>query len=143
MNTNHVLIKIVLLVNVFFMSSFKANRAMNLSENNVSIEQKVDKSPVLGAWKFLMPEADLPYRNGRIFISETNDVYEVVISLKTGTLNGQDVEVENNRINFNINIEGIERTSFVLKVEGDKMVGEFYSNSSSSEVFAKRELPEE
>ncbi|MDF4202256.1 hypothetical protein PXD56_04790 [Maribacter sp. SA7] len=143
MSTNHVLIKIVLFTNVLFINSFIENRTVNSSCDEIKHEQIVDKSPVLGVWKFLMPDADAPYKKGRMFISEKSGKYNVVISLKTGSLNGQDIKVEDNRINFNINIEGIDRTSFVLEVEGDKMIGEFYSENSSSEVLAKRQLPAE
>lgn len=141
MNTNHVLIKIVLFTNVLFINSFIENRAMNSSYDIIEHEQIIDKNPVLGVWEFLMPEADAPYRKGRIFISKPNEVYQVVISLNTGSLNGQDVKIDNNRINFNINKEGVERISFVLEVEGDKMIGDFYSESSSGEVLAKRQVP--
>ncbi|WP_405398902.1 hypothetical protein [Maribacter sp. Asnod2-G09] len=123
------------------MNSFIENGSVNSSFDGIKHEQIIDKSPVLGVWEFLMPDADAPYRKGRIFISKPNNVYQVVISLKTGSLNGQDIRVDDNRINFNINIEGIERTSFVLEVEGDKMIGEFYSESGSSDVLAKRQLP--
>ena len=143
MSTNHVLIKIVLFTNVLFMNSFIENRSINSSYDVLEHEQIIDKNPVLGVWEFLMPEADAPYRKGRIFISKPNDVYQVVISLKTGSLNGQDVKVDNNRINFNINKEGIDRISFVLEVEGDKMIGESYSESGSNEVLAKRQIPVE
>ena len=141
MSTNHVLIKIVLFTNVLFMNSFIENRSIKSSLAIIEQEQIIDKNPVLGVWEFLMPDADAPYKKGRIFISKPNGVYQVVISLKTGSLNGQDITVDDNRINFNINIEGIDRTSFVLEVEGDKMIGEFYSESGSSEVLAKRQLP--
>lgn len=141
MSTNHVLIKIVLFTNVLFMNTFIENSSINSSYDVVEQEQIKDKNPILGVWEFLMPDADAPYRKGRIFISKPNGVYQVVISLKTGSLNGQDVKVDDNRINFNINIEGIERTSFVLEVKDDKMIGEFYSDSSSSEFLAKRQLP--
>ncbi|WP_324023419.1 hypothetical protein QSV08_11395 [Maribacter sp. BPC-D8] len=123
------------------MNSFIENRSINSSLAIIEQEQIIDKNPVLGVWEFLMPDADAPYKKGRIFISKPNGVYQVVISLKTGSLNGQDITVDDNRINFNINIEGIDRTSFVLEVEGDKMIGEFYSESGSSEVLAKRQLP--
>lgn len=143
MSTNHVLIKIVLFTNVLFMNSFIENRSINSSYDVVEHEQIIDENPVLGVWEFLMPEADAPYRKGRIFISKPNDDYQIVISLKTGSLNGQDIKVDNNRINFNINKEGIDRISFVLEVEGDKMIGESYSESGSNEVLAKRQIPVE
>ncbi|WP_300025685.1 hypothetical protein [uncultured Maribacter sp.] len=143
MNTNHVLIKVVLFVNVLCINSFVENRKVNSSYEELKHEQIIDNSPVVGVWNFLMPNADAPYKKGRIFISEKNGIYDVVISLKTGSLNGQDIKVEENRINFNINMEGVERTSFVLEVEGDKMIGECYSENRSSEVLAKRTLPVE
>lgn len=140
MNTNHVLIKVVLITNVLFFHSISENRTIK-SHDLVIQEQTIEDNPVLGVWEFLMPEADEPYRKGRIFITKPADVYTVVISLDTGTLNGQDIKIDNNRINFNINKEGIERISFVLEVEGDKMIGDFYSESGSGEVLAKRQLP--
>lgn len=142
MNTNHVLLKVVLITNAFFYPLISENITIQ-SQDLVVQEHSIDDSSVFGVWEFLMPEADEPYRKGRLFISKPNGVYTVVVSLKTGSLNGQDIEIDNNRINFNINKDGIERVSFVLEVEGDKMIGECYSKSGQSEILAKRQLPQE
>lgn len=110
------------------------NRAM------CSKELVKDKAP-LGAWKYTISEVKSPYKEGVLFLAEDNGNYKVTVKFSNGVLSGQDVLVQGNQVNFNMNISGLERVSFVLMVDGDCIGGVSYSAKGSSKVVGMRQLP--
>lgn len=109
------------------------------ADNN---EQIMYEDSVLGVWNYTMTNVASPYEKGMIFITKNEDSYEVAVKIQNGMLTGQDVVVENDNIHFNVNIAGLERVTFALVVKDDKMMGESYSPTGSSQILGVRQLPE-
>lgn len=108
-----------------------------------SINDKIVKlvNNPIGVWEYTVFGAEAPYDKGVLFVKDVNGVKKVDVQLRYGTLTGQDVEVNDNTIKFNINIEGIERVSVVLLVAEDDISGEAYSNQGTFKIQGKRKLP--
>ncbi|WP_036152509.1 hypothetical protein [Maribacter forsetii] len=140
MKTNHCLLQAFLLILVF--CSFSSVETNELKEPFQQKSEETNcKTSVLGVWKYTMTNVDEPYEKGMFFITKKGDSYDVAVKLGTGVLTGQDIVVQNNSINFNVNFEGLKRVSFVLKVEGDVIMGEGYSAKGTSEILGVRQLP--
>ncbi|MEP2278302.1 hypothetical protein [Maribacter sp.] len=140
MKTNHYFLQAVLLILVFCSFSSVSSYELEKAFKQISEETNSNDS-VLGVWKYTMSNVDVPYEKGMFFITQKGGSYDVAVKLKTGMLTGQDVIVRNNGINFNVNFEGLKRVSFVLTVEGDKIVGESYSAIGVSEIVGVRQQP--
>jgi len=111
------------------------------SDTNVLQERLVSGESVLGIWNYTMINVESSYEKGVLFISKNENTYDVVIKYPEGIYTCQDVIIDNDRVNFNVNIAGLERVSFVLMVEGDLIIGESYSTSGSSQIKGTRQLP--
>ncbi|WP_339652061.1 hypothetical protein [uncultured Maribacter sp.] len=122
--------------------AFSAIKVPNLeSDTNVLQECLVSGESVLGIWNYTMINVESSYEKGVLFISKNENTYDVVIKYPVGIYTCQDVIIDNDRVNFNVNIAGLERVSFVLMVEGDLIIGESYSTSGSSQIKGTRQLP--
>jgi len=104
-------------------------------------EQKLSEDCVLGVWNYTMTNAATPYEKGVIFITKSKDSYEVAVKIQNGMLTGQDVIVNKETVHFNVNIAGLERVSFALLVKDNKMMGESYSPTGTSQISGIRQLP--
>ncbi|WP_157483915.1 hypothetical protein [Maribacter hydrothermalis] len=117
---------------------------INNPDLKISIFQEglLSKEPALGVWNYTMTNVDSVYDHGVLFVTKNENTYDIAVKFSNGILNGQDVVVKNNKVNFNINIAGLERVSFVLMIEGDKIMGESYSEKGSSAILGERQHPE-
>lgn len=88
-----------------------------------------------------MSNVEFIYEKGVLFISKNAYACDIAIKYPEGIYTCQDVVIDNDRINFNVNIAGLERVSFVLMVEGDRIIGESYSSAGSSQILGVRQLP--
>ncbi len=105
------------------------------------ILDSVSNNPI-GVWNYTVSGAGSEYEKGLLFIRKENDAYVVEVQLSAGTLSGQDVEIEDDNVKFNIIIEGTERVSVVLKVVDDTISGNSYSRQGTFKILGKRVLPE-
>lgn len=107
------------------------------------LEIPVANESTLGAWKYMMTNTTIgsPYKEGVLFVTKKNDMYDVAVKFSNGILSGKDVIIKNEQIKFNLNIAGLERVSFVLFVEENRILGESYSVKGSSQITGMRQLP--
>ncbi|SKB25298.1 hypothetical protein SAMN05660866_00177 [Maribacter arcticus] len=135
-----IIVKSIFLIQLLYV--FSAINVQNLeSSTNVLQDQIVSSETILGVWNFTMSNAESAYEKGVLFISKNEVTYDVAIKYPEGIYTCQDVVIDIDRINFNVNIAGLERVSFVLMVEGDRIIGESYSNAGSSQILGIRQLP--
>ncbi len=140
MNVTHIIVKSIFLIQILCV--YSAIDVQNFeSTTSVLQEQIVSSESILGVWNFTMTNVESPYEKGVLFISINENTYDVTIKYSEGIFTCQDVVIDNDRINFNVNIAGLERVSFVLMVEGNRIIGESYSNNSSSQILGTRQLP--
>jgi hypothetical protein len=141
MNIAKIIVKGVFLIPVLYVYS-AINMQIFKNTTNILQEQIVSTDSILGVWNFTMANVESPYEKGVLFISKSESSYDVAIKYPEGIFTGQDIVIENNHINFNVNIAGLERVSFVLMVEGNRIIGESYSNIISNQILGTRQLPE-
>ena len=135
-----IIVKSIFLIQLLYV--FSAINVQNLeSSTNVLQDQIVSSETILGVWNFTMSNAESAYEKGVLFISKNEGTYDIAIKYSEGIYTCQDVVIDIDRINFNVNIAGLERVSFVLMVEGDRIIGESYSNAGSSQILGIRQLP--
>lgn len=138
-------IKYLFYIQVFFVSQavLTNDSVLKSSTEIINNNEFISGDKVLGIWScmFTNERVDSPYKEGIIFIAKHKDTYDVALKFSNGILSGNDVVIKNDLINFNVNIEGIERVSFVLLVEGNNIKGESYSTNGSSQILGKRQLP--
>lgn len=135
-----IIVKSIFLIQLLYV--FSAINVQNLeSSTNVLQDQIVSSETILGVWNFTMSNVESTYEKGVLFISKNAGTYDVAIKYPEGIYTCQDVVIDIDRINFNVNIAGLERVSFVLMVEGDRIMGESYSNAGSSQILGIRQLP--
>ena len=143
MNLTYFLASMVFLAQVVFPSSITLACNGTAASNKLALcNQTFSNETALGVWEYNMTDIQAPYHEGILYITKKNGVYHIAVKVATGVLTGQEVSVNEDRINFNLNISGLERVSFVLLVTGDLLSGEGYSANGTNRITAKRLLPE-
>lgn len=141
MNITHIFVKGIFLTQLLV--SFSLIEMNNLGIKTTTIQEGLLlKEPTLGVWNFTMTNVESVYNQGVLFVTKNENTDEIAVKFSNGILNGQDVVINNNKVNFNINIAGLERVSFVLMIDGDRIMGESYSDKGSSQILGERQLPE-
>ncbi len=102
-------------------------------ENNVSIIN----DDVVGRWLYSVADVAYEYSKGALYITENSGIYQVEIHVNNGTLHGQDVKVEQNKITFNLQVEG-SNVAVTLMAKGDKLSGESSSADGVFKIEGKR-----
>ena len=141
MKTTYFLAYVVFLGHVFLSSIPTSWNSADVLNGFSFYSLPYSNDMVLGVWDYSMTDIPAPYQEGLIFVTKDYGVYDVAVKVSTGVLSGEKVVVRDNRIHFNLNISGLERASFVLLVEGDRLIGEVYSANWSSQISAKRLRP--
>ena len=123
---------------------FAASLLLNLQshqELNPNVSCEIMDLAIEGVWQFEVFGAQSLYQEGLLFIEKENERYTVDLKFDNGILSGYDVQVRDNQLNFNANISGVERISFVLLFEDGKLEGESYSINNTSQVKGIRKVP--
>jgi len=94
----------------------------------------------IGVWLYTAEGLEPEYSTGVFFVREENGKNFVEVQLEHGTLLGQDVEVSDDMIKFNINIKGLERVSIVLLVKGNIITGETSTINGVYKISGTRKL---
>ncbi|PIB29604.1 hypothetical protein BFP77_05475 [Maribacter sp. 4U21] len=131
-------LKITMLVFAVMSVVYTSFASSNSSGNVLSTTKK--ENP-FGVWLYTAEGTSPEYRTGMFFIREENGEHIVEVQLDTGTLSGQDVQVSNDMIKFNMNIEGLERISVVLMVSGNTIEGETSSARGIYKISGTRKIP--
>lgn len=116
-------------------TALASDKTLNSSWNTIKTENP------FGVWLYNAEGTSPEYRKGVFFIREENGKHIVDIQLETGSLSGQDVQVNKNMIKFNMNIEGLERISVVLMIKGNIIEGETSSTRGTYKIRGTRKMP--
>lgn len=142
MSMTHYFIQGFFLTQLLFTSTQVALKIPK-GENKAFLHKELSVTDVaLGVWEYSMSNVKSPFTDGLLFITKEEGIFKVAVKFSNGVLSGEDVSVVRDRINFTMNISGLERVSFVLFVEGDRISGESYSANGSSTINGARKLPE-
>tara|TARA_R110002049_G_scaffold17731_2_gene68598 strand:+ start:168792 stop:169271 length:480 start_codon:yes stop_codon:yes gene_type:complete len=102
-------------------------------ENNVP----VNKNDVVGRWLYTIADVAYEYSRGALYISEENGVYIVEVHVNNDTIHGQNIKVAQNKITFDLQIEG-SKVGVTLRAVGDKLSGESSSSEGVFKIEGKR-----
>ncbi len=116
-------------------TALASDKTLNSSWNTIKTENP------FGVWIYNAEGTSPEYKTGVFFIREENGKHIVEVQLETGTLTGQDVQVNKNMIKFNMNIEGLERISVVLMIKGNIIEGETSSTRGTYKIRGTRKMP--
>ena len=101
-----------------------------MAENKeVSIESPIkviDANSLVGIWDYTAENTLPEYSKGVIIISLVNKIYSVKIKLENVAVTGQNIKVDENKITFDIYVEG-NSIPVKLVAVGKKLTGESYS----------------
>lgn len=144
MNITHIVIKSILIFQLFSYFPMTMNNRSEITEPiNIEKEKVTNADIALGVWrcKFINENINPVYKDGMLFVTKQKGKYDVVVKFSNGLLSGQDVFVSDDQIKFHVNIDGLERLSFVLQINGNQIIGESYSVKGASRVLGKRQVP--
>lgn len=141
MNAIHFLVKSFFLVQLILATVSTQSNDLKINPEDVLCQAIPEEDVALGVWEYTMTKVKSPYTDGVLCITKQQGTYNVAIIFSNGTLTGQDVNIAHHDIKFNMNVSGLERVSFVLLVDGDRIIGESYSKNGSSHVIGSRKYP--
>lgn len=95
------------------------------------------ENDLIGYWNYTVANAPYEYSKGVLIISESENKFSVTVNLNNGTLNGEEVTVEGNQINFKVYVEGTV-ASVTLTVTGDTISGSSISQDGTLAIEGKR-----
>ena len=124
----------------FFVVAFLWNVGTTQKTITDVSKEIMDKS-MEGVWQFEVSGVQSMYQKGLLFIDKENDDYKVSLKFDHGILSAYDVEVHDGQLQFNTNISGLERISFVLLFEENELTGEGYSKTNTSQIKGSRKVP--
>ncbi len=129
---------------VFVFSLFLFNGSAKNTEQLASSAYQNAQSPaitgendLIGYWNYTVANAPYEYSKGVLIISESENKFSVTVNLNNGTLNGEEVTVEGNQINFKVYVEGTV-ASVTLTVTGDTISGSSISQDGTLAIEGKR-----
>ncbi|WP_405380938.1 hypothetical protein [Maribacter sp. LLG6340-A2] len=141
---SHTVIKFIFLLQVWTVAPQVVNDSLGLEKKD-SIDHNELYSPdtALGVWRFSFGSESINevYKDGVLFVTKQNGKYDIAMKFKNGILTGQDVVISEDSIKFNVNIDGLERVSFVLLLDGNRIMGQSYSAKGASKIFGVRQVP--
>ena len=123
---------------------FSVNMIQASSEQKNSIDIAFQNPMVadglVGIWKYKVVSAPPEYSSGVIVISQKDEAYGVEVELSGATLKGYNVQVDGEKITFDVNVEGTV-FSVVLTAEGDTISGESSSYDGTYQITGSRITP--
>ena len=93
----------------------------------------------MGAYEYTVENAPYEYSKGVIIIAKLSETYTVKVKLPNGELAGEDVQVVDNSIKFNVFIEG-QTVAVDLTVDGDTISGKSTSYDGTFNIQGKRQV---
>ena len=135
---NPIIKKAQLSIALFFLLS------ISISWSNTDTEgHKIDipwpSEALLGAYEYTVENAPYEYSKGVIIIAKLSETYMVKVKLPNGELAGEDVQVVDNSIKFNVFIEG-QTVAVDLTVDGDIISGKSTSYDGTFNIQGKRQV---
>ncbi len=105
---------------------------------NKNFHLVLSDSELIGQWHYTVVNAPYEYSKGVLIISKSDDhIFQVAVNLSGNTVNGQEVVIKGNEINFKVYIEG-SPISVKLIAKGDSISGESVSQEGTLEIQGQR-----
>lgn len=122
----------------FNLSSWGLQKGIDPSETQIVPKMFLSyEDGLVGYWDYTVPNAPYEYSKGAIVISKSEGTFSVVVQLNGGSINGEDVKVNGNEINFKVYIEG-DVVSVTLTAVDDTISGNSISSQGSMAIEGKR-----
>lgn len=120
---------------VFSVSNAWANGAIEIVKTDVTVVNEA----LIGAYAYTVENVPIEYSTGVIQIAKPSDTYMVTVKLTNGELKGDDVQVVDNSIKFNLFIDG-QTVAVALVVDGDVISGQSTSYDGTFYIQGKRQV---
>lgn len=115
-----------------------------LDTNSIKgLKGTINPDPIFyGVWDCKVVGAAPEYQYSTLFITKQEDgLPSVIVQLDRASLTGQDVGLGEKDLRFDINLEGVERVSFVLEADVDQLIGKVFTSGESLPVTCSRKSP--
>lgn len=95
-----------------------------------------------GIWNCQVLGAAPEYQKSTLIIQKDDKgLPKVTVELSTGSLTGNEVELTDKVIKFNLNIEGVERVTVILEFSNDILEGRAITSEGDLKVTCTRKTP--
>ena len=135
---NPIIKKAQLSIALFFLLSISISWSNTDTEGH-EIDIPWPSEALLGAYEYTVENAPYEYSKGVIIIAKLSETYTVKVKLPNGELAGEDVQVVDNSIKFNVFIEG-QTIAVDLTVDGDIISGKSTSYDGTFNIQGKRQV---
>lgn len=105
----------------------------------IKTDAMVVNEALIGAYAYTVENVPIEYSTGVIVITQPGDTYMVTVKLTHGELKGENVQVVDNSIKFNLFIDG-QTVAVALVVDGDAISGQSTSYDGTFYIQGKRQI---
>ncbi len=111
---------------------------------NTANDKTIESTDLLGIWSYRVTGINNGYEEGLLIVDKMEGLYTMQIQLQNrGSLNAYDVLVEGDKMQFHVNLDGVERVGVVLSIKGKELEGQVITEEGSSfAIKGVKQLPE-
>lgn len=106
--------------------------------NNHPVPTIAVANDVVGIWDYEVSGTEEAYRTGMLDVGFADGKPSVAVHLQYGVLNGADVKIAGNKVEFTVLIEGSERVTVALTADGDTISGTASSSQGTMQIKGTR-----
>jgi hypothetical protein len=112
--------------------------------NDKTNDKTLELTDLVGIWSYRVAGINNGYEEGFLIIDKMEGQYTVQVQLQNrGSLNAYDVLVEGDKMQFHVNLDGVERVGVVLGIKGKELEGQVITGEGSRfSVKGAKQLPE-
>lgn len=127
---------------VIVLSFSKSTAYAYLSQRAVTHFSFPVEEDFYGVWDCEVKGAVPEYQRSTLFITmEEKGSPSVIVQLSNGSIKGQNVRIEDTTISFDMNIEGVERVTVILKHNNGTLKGKVITTEGDLIVNCLRKYP--
>jgi hypothetical protein len=118
-------LQLALFCTAFFVFSSSISAALKVQHKNEKIVHHTiwfGEEELVGYWNYSVPNAPYEYSKGDLLINKEKDSFTVKIMLPAGSMNAENVVVQDNKITFKVYVEG-SLVIVALEAQGDTISG--------------------
>ncbi|KAA2218341.1 hypothetical protein F0361_01585 [Maribacter flavus] len=111
---------------------------------NTANDKTLESIDLVGIWSYRVAGVDNGYEEGLLIVDKMEDGFTVQVQLQNrGSLNAYDVLVEGDKMQFHVNLDGVERVGVVLRIKEKELEGQVITEEGSRfSIKGVKKLPE-
>ena len=127
---------------LFFLAFFAGTAQDGLV--NAGNDKTLESTDLVGIWDYQVVGIHNGYEQGFLIVNKMEGRYIMQIQLQNrGSLNAYDVLVEGDKMQFHVNLDGVERVGVVLSIKGKELEGQVITEEGRSlAIKGVKQLPE-